>query len=1297
MQPLDAQPYETALQRLLRAAVCSDEQLHDYHLSQALRSLAYAVNRASLPVATPHPSQGPSTRNKTPPAPSSPGLTRATATATSVTGGVAVLCRMCACALASQASLQTLVYVSTRLLCDEATAFGEGNERPTCTAAWVEALCSPCVQGSFLHKEMGIHRRLALGYLLILSGTVRAVSHGCVKGKRLYSHFVEFAQRLLDDVVPCVATMADTKDDISLTQLPSTISFTEDATSEAVRGVLHAPSRLTVEANNALLHLFHDIALDVLEVHENDDRQTTPSRCMVLDREVPSRIWAVASILRRALLRALDWIQKEVIWYGSSVDTVELPKESQAVGEAIALVKRALEDAFTQLIYRQETFECSRRSAEWQFGQNSKDYHASSEIMWTNTLRLFFICRSLSSVWTYIHSGVGDVEVQHTDAQIVALIASFLSSVPSVEGEEKESDVFFATTMLLSGALAAVAAAPAPSMQASLWLADLNTTQQIHNAIIQRGLRYRDENVQKLSALLSRLIVYSSSNSSSFRVIADSPDQLLELLSDGRDGASQCVTGLLIRAAVERPHSILPSLFRLLQHGDVKTRRNVLDVLAALPQASEDSLYGDAFTSEQMRPVWRLLSEELLLRIQDEELQIRLQTSKLFAKVWPEDVCRSLLRLATQRDRAVKRQSAAQQALRSVVEARSGDKSIVLLLIQESLALLGESVPPIRAAPSTPADIVAFATLHSGTLQDTAASQHENGPSPAEEGTVKERLVRVVAFLARHWAEGVTAWTEACVLPLFQRAMEASAPLEQELVIHVMTQIASVCGSRRDGLLALSLTCLHIMKPTEEEDASQSRIWLETTTNASASADSDTAGYRIIAPLLFLRGCPRRSFAAFTTLKEMLPPVAELWQFLWSVILTATSREKLPLDAQRLLLEVLCKYNASVLLERLRDLESGFKKQGFLSSDARDEARFLYRVGFFCMGFLLSQNRASFHSKDTRSNVVANTPEPEQEKATEAVVRLETEEAEEVELAELVVGAHMVGRWAEEIVVPWLLSEDDAGVCDGACAADCQRVSRAAMECLAIFLVVALNRPVFNDAVVPFVALPLTQLATQCRERLTCLRETHNVTGGPSTDWDLSPHLLGRFEFAMHIHQRALSLLRTHPSGRTMLSPYFKQYMPQLIELANASCSVVLRLARKDIAQVAVESCHVLFLAVMATTGAPPKFPDNGVAKGHTLPSKSALMLLPATDRNALLTFAVGSARYTELPQLQSEGVKLLSALLGAAPDVFMAESHKDEAPLGEALAVLASVALMHPDAKTRVLAEQVCGVLQTN
>ncbi|KAF8296215.1 hypothetical protein TcYC6_0089250 [Trypanosoma cruzi] len=1294
MQLLDVQPYETALQRLLRAGVCSDDQLHDYHLSQAFRSLAYAVNRASLSVAALLPSHGPPISNEAPLSPPSPGLTSSSTTNASATGGAVVLFRMCTCALASQASLRTLIYVSTRLLCDEASAFGEGNERPCCTTAWVEALCSPGVRRSFLHKQMGVHRRLTLGYLLLLSGTVRAVTHGCAKGKRLHSHFVQFAQQLLADVVPCVALIADTREATTLADA-AFVDGDDASLRDGTKKELHVPSLMTVEANNTLLHLFHGIALDVLEVHQHDEKQTTTSRRAVLDRDAPSRIWSVVSILQRALLRALEWVQSEIIWEMSSINSVDPSTKTQAVNETFALVRIALEDGFAQLIKKQETLECSRQAVEKQFGQNSKDYHAISGMMWTNTLRLFFFCRSLSNAWTYIYGGLGEMGVQHTDEQILALIASFVSSVPPFEGEEKEHDVFLAATMLLSGALAAVAAAPAPSMQAALWFSELNLTQQIHNTIVQRGLRYRDENVQKLSALLSRLILYSSSNNSAFRIIADSPDQLLELLSNGRDGASQCVIGVMIRAAVERPHSILPSLFRLLQHGDTNTRRNVLDVLSALPKASDDSAYGGAIAPERMRPVLRLLSEELLLRIQDEELQIRLQSSKLFAKVWPEDVCRSLLKLATQRDRSVKRKSSAQQALRLVVEAHTSDGSVVLLLIQESLTLLGENVPSICATPSTPADILAFATLHCGTLQDTVESQQVTNSSTGEEGNINERIIRLVALLGRHWAEGVLNWTKTCILPLLQRAMEARAPLEQELLVRVMSQIAYVCGATNEGLVALSLSCLHIMKPTEE-GTNNSTVWLENLTGPSTALSSDASIYQIIAPLLFLRGCPRRIFATFVTVTQMPPPVAEMWEFLWSVLLNPNYREELSLDAQRLILELMCKYNASVMMEQLRHLGSRYMKEGFFSRVDGSIAFFICRVGFFCIGFLLSQNQALFCSKEMKSNLGLNEHEAEEREMVGVVATAEKEREEEMEFTVLVSGAQMVGRWTEDVVIPWLLSEDDAGICDVPFPVDFQRLSRSAVECLAIVMIAALNRQAFSDTVTPFVMLPLTQLAQQCRERVNFWKENCSATDA-LVEWSPSPHLLGRFEFAIHIHQRALNLLRAHPSGRTTIGLYFKHYMPPLIELANAICTAVLRFCKKDIAQVAVESCHALFLAVMASTGASPSLSGGETPKGRAEPSKSVLMFLDVTDRNALITFAVGSARYSDIPQVQSEGVKLLSALLGAAPEIFVTEANMDEAPLGEALTVLGSVALMHPDAKTRVIAEQVLGVLQAN
>ncbi|KAH9577316.1 hypothetical protein LSM04_002488 [Trypanosoma melophagium] len=1303
MDLLDVQPYETGLHRLLRAGVCSDDQLHDYYLSQALRGVTYAVNRTSLPfpnlLLTPSPVVDASTINttaKTTNTNSTSSSSLVSSTSRAVPGGVAVLCRMCISSLASHTSLRTVVYLSTRLLCDEATAFGEGNERPSCTQAWMEALCA-VRHKMFLREQMRIHRRLTLGYILTLAGTVSAVGQGHVVGKRLTSHFPEFTQYVLDDILPYIAIIADTNEGMEILTTSITEEMRDNDHSLTRQHMFKSPSRLTAEANNSIIDIFHNIARDVLDVHQGGSNQRE-NRFVVLDRDVPMRMWPSISILCSALRRALKWIQQESIWHIPSIvsssynDTTTniTNREIQGVNESFEIVKTSLDAIFAQLLKQQETLECSLKTVEQQFGQNAKDYNEIRNMMWVNTLRLCFLCRTVTSAWTHIHGNNDNIEVHKSDKKVLAFIASFMSSVPVLEEKEKELDVFFASSALLSAAFACLVASPISMMQGIIWSSDINITQEIHKIIIHRALRYKDENVQKLGALLSRLILYSSSSSSAVRTIAESSDQLLELLTDGRDAASQCVTGMLMRAAVERPHVILPALFRRLQHGDTGTRRNVLDVLSALPQLCEDSAYGKAFTSEQMRPVLRLMSEELLLRIQDEELLVRLQSSKLFAKVWPEDICRPLLHLATQRDKTAKKQSAAQEALISIVEAHKNDASMILLLVQESLSLLGKTIPSISATPSTPADILAFSKLHAcGVNNDNETYIDPNTPKLETTDSSSDRLLRLIILLVRRWAEIVPKWTEMYTTTIIERLMEAHLPIEQEFFVRVIGQIASICGKREDGAFALLSSCLHIMKPEknmkneEEEEGNKAKrvlqlgLWLDTlflnnndTQTTMTSQDTNKIIYQAVAPLICLRSCPRSVFLS-PTLEDLSSFLTILWDILWTILLSTEYRERLPLDVQRLLLELVCKYSASKIFQKLKYFEEKYAKDTNLKvENISCNAHFIRRVGFFCIGTLLSQNKDALAKEEVNNNEVTVSDKEECGN----------------ELLDLLNGAIMALRWTEDVVLPWLLSDESGETNNVSLNADTQRLSRAAVECMGFITIVSLRRKVFYDTIVEPIMIPFYQLATLYREQIKEPKDgQEEVSNSPSSN--NSANLLGRFEFAIHVQQSALGIIRTHPLSKELLAQWFTVYMPPLIELANASCTVASRLSQNDVGQVAMECCHVLFLAVMSSRGLSQLDPTADSA-GETGVG-AAIMAMDPTDRGALVAFAVGTARYANLPRLQAAGVKLLAALLAAAPTAFTA------AAAAGAVAVLQSVAHIHEDSTTRALAEHVLSLME--
>lgn len=218
---------------------------------------------------------------------------------------------------------------------------------------------------------------------------------------------------------------------------------------------------------------------------------------------------------------------------------------------------------------------------------------------------------------------------------------------------------------------------------------------------------------------------------------------------------------------------------------------------------------------------------------------------------------------------------------------------------------------------------------------------------------------------------------------------------------------------------------------------------------------------------------------------------------------------------------------------------------------------------------------------------------------------------------------------------------------------------------------------------------------------------------------------LVRFQLCVHVHHRVLGMMRrtgssdvsvTHSHrgevvdvGRLWLC-WFQRHLPALMELANAACAFSRRGAAAAAAasltrtgeRVACECCELVFHAVMCAA--------------RPIASASLLQRLPYVDKVALIQFALGSARYGACVELQKVGVRLLSALVAAAPEMWgesagggpgggvslvmrrASESESEatgredmvEGMLREASYVLRSVAHVHPDAATRTLAERV-------
>lgn len=836
---MDVVPFEAALQRLLYEHIHTDEQLATYGVQQAYRGLFYAVRAATLPL------KGVTSAEATLSSSSSSVALRGgmvpqtllaadlgaggTLSSCLVRGWQAVLYRLALAAVRSHADLECAVFLCVRLLCDRASAHGEGNERPCCTAEWTNALLHglPLDDGTtsslsindpdarFRH-EVQTSPRYQLGFLLLLSNTLRMVSSGLVEGQHLCCDYPELYNGVATGLLPRLAHHAEA----AVRDAAGSGGGGGGAAARAVSGDGTAfPSRLAVEFAQAVLQVGHWLAMDVLAAHVDADesgpssdaqaletakQQTKRKRPLVLDRDQPAVLWGCVTLVRNALRRCLAWLEAEVACISGAEAFNTNSSGDSAATSLLRAVSKQLEGVVTDLLKRHEYLQNAQLNASRAYnGVATRDVHALGEMAWAHTMQMCFFLRNVTGVWVAVHGGVGysalcSDQLLSSNRDVLMLLASCLLRVPALEGKrEDERDAFLAVDATLCALVALVAAAPTQSAQSDLWAADSAVTQQVHAVLVQRGLRFHDERVLHLASLLSRAVLDAAVASGVLAgFAADSADQLLELLESDDDAASRCVGELLSVAILQHPYRLVPALFRLLQHGNATTRRNVLQVLCSLPDLLGDVSDLAAGEKESMavagggeatdavspssispevrrrRDVLRLLAENLLLQLQDEEVCVRLLSSSLFAKVHPADVLQPLLNLCVQRDPSGRKQSAALSALTSVLAAHTRTASTYVLLLhtayrchrelsgQPALSALPplqrrevaemahpdltadtgivENVPLRRPVPQTPGDILSQSLLYS-TGDAATEEEGEDDDATSDNRSVKPR------------------------------------------------------------------------------------------------------------------------------------------------------------------------------------------------------------------------------------------------------------------------------------------------------------------------------------------------------------------------------------------------------------------------------------------------------------------------------------------------------------------------------------------------------------------------------
>lgn len=524
---MDVIPYQSALRRLLRASVCREEQLYDYGLSQSLRSLFFAVQSPELPVYTGveqtwlHDAQYPdevgafnardkqedwcASSGKEAAHTHSPQHSRRDASSAHhaqlyAPGNEAVLYLMCREATESADNLRCLIYLSVHLLCDEASHFGRGNDRPCVTAHWSRALvsfldgtgASVNRHASRMRTRRATDRQFQLGYLVLLTGTVREVARGAVTRNEgaavshLFRHHLDVVTHCVTELLPRIACMTEQPDAIEHTSFSTASSSfpasTESTTTVAVTGspTSALPTRLAMEANHCILHLTHWLCADALAVHMGEEGGDEAGRRRsssggVVDRDAPQQLWQLVTLVRSALVRLIGWITAEATraltaapsshtdavlcrsTASPKTDEADGPQQSPhssacATGAAascdggLRLVRetvRRLQTVLSNALRDYERVSCAREAAVRRYGDGARDVHALSTMMWSRTMRMCVSLHELTRVCMRVHGGcaleyLSDSfgEVMRSDGDVIQDMARTLTQLPMHDDDE---------------------------------------------------------------------------------------------------------------------------------------------------------------------------------------------------------------------------------------------------------------------------------------------------------------------------------------------------------------------------------------------------------------------------------------------------------------------------------------------------------------------------------------------------------------------------------------------------------------------------------------------------------------------------------------------------------------------------------------------------------------------------------------------------------------------------------------------------------------------------------------------
>ncbi|KAL6628486.1 hypothetical protein LY90DRAFT_671539 [Neocallimastix californiae] len=329
-------------------------------------------------------------------------------------------------------------------------------------------------------------------------------------------------------------------------------------------------------------------------------------------------------------------------------------------------------------------------------------------------------------------------------------------------------------------------------------------------------------------------------------------DQLIIML-DQDDSVSKASIGFLAEYAAYLPEDVLPSIFLKLDSDKPIERMNSLFVIYEIFQVNQDLLKSDSHS--RLRSV---LTEQLLLRIADEDIKLRNEASLLFCYLDQNEIIPKLADKLTDSDERVR--AASEAALVNTLLKHKSNLDVIFTYI-EYIRTLNQENNNERKVPNIPMNPGQIFSVYTKDKHQEKSTKSEYTKEQKEK--LMERQFRVI----KKWAKelSINSWIYI-IEPLLKKVY---ASPEDQILVKIMSVISEyLVDPSVVKIIIKKVTKLMIEQPKLTENL------LNRNDDESTMMVKDILFLRI-SPLLILRVLPNKAYETLDVSKNYIPEEIE--------------------------------------------------------------------------------------------------------------------------------------------------------------------------------------------------------------------------------------------------------------------------------------------------------------------------------------------------------------------------------------------------------------------------------------